>query len=33
MNGNSAKYYIFTIDFAKHIAMQAKAEKNHEYRD
>jgi len=33
MNGNKTKDYSITLDFGKHIAMQAKTAKSHEYRD
>lgn len=31
-NGNETKDYAISLEFAKHIAMQAKTEKSHEYR-
>jgi len=33
VNGNETKDYAITIDFAKHISMQAKTENSHKYRD
>ena len=33
MNGNETKDFVITIEFAKHLAMMAKTEKAHEYRN
>lgn len=33
LNGNETKDFAITLDFAKHIAMMARTEKSHEYRN
>jgi phage anti-repressor protein len=33
LNGNETRDYAVSLDFAKHIAMQAKTQKSHEYRN
>lgn len=33
VNGNATKDFAITLDFAKHIAMMARTEKSHEYRN